>query len=363
MGDRAYRGRHRKQSKVAKTAAALTVTATIPGLSLVAPGTAEAAPPGGWGPIIACESGGNAKAQNPSSSASGLFQMLDSTWHGLGGKGRAKDASEAEQYSRAEKLYSQSGLSPWAASKSCWKGKVSQNPAPKPPAPPPVKPESPPSIGAGDGNYTVKPGDTLAKIAEGHGTTWQKIYDANRNVVKNPSLIRPGQRLHVNEITSSAPVELKAQSSTLVAPPATIPLPLALPLPVPLPVPAPAPAAIPTLADKLASQLDRGFGGVPPKVAQAGNLIKGMFDVERVYGVGSRSGASDHPSGHAIDFMVDSRPVGDRIADFVLRNKALLNVKYIIWRQRYNDGSGWESMEDRGSVTANHYDHVHVSFR
>ncbi len=35
---------------------------------------------------------------------------------------------------------------------------------------------------------------------------------------------------------------------------------------------------------------------------------------------------------------------------------------YVIWRQRYNDGSGWDPMEDRGSITANHYDHVHVSF-
>ena len=34
----------------------------------------------------------------------------------------------------------------------------------------------------------------------------------------------------------------------------------------------------------------------------------------------------------------------------------------MIWRQRINFGSGWQLMEDRGGVTANHYDHVHVSF-
>ena len=37
---------------------------------------------------------------------------------------------------------------------------------------------------------------------------------------------------------------------------------------------------------------------------------------------------------------------------------------YIIWRQRYYDirtGAGWRMMADRGGVTANHYDHVHVS--
>jgi hypothetical protein len=37
---------------------------------------------------------------------------------------------------------------------------------------------------------------------------------------------------------------------------------------------------------------------------------------------------------------------------------------YIIWKQRYYDirsGGGWDMMSDRGGVTANHYDHVHVS--
>lgn len=59
--------------------------------------------------------------------------------------------------------------------------------------------------------------------------------------------------------------------------------------------------------------------------------------------------------------MVD--PVtGDRIASYVLSRQDEFGVKYVIWRQRYNDGSGWDLMEDRGSVTANHYDHVHISF-
>jgi hypothetical protein len=34
----------------------------------------------------------------------------------------------------------------------------------------------------------------------------------------------------------------------------------------------------------------------------------------------------------------------------------------VIWRQRINSGTGWRAMEDRGSITQNHYDHVHVSF-
>jgi hypothetical protein len=78
-----------------------------------------------WSPIIQCESGGNPRAQNASSSASGLFQFLDTTWRGLGGStAHAKDASGAEQYAIANKAYAQSGLAPWAASRPCWGGKV-----------------------------------------------------------------------------------------------------------------------------------------------------------------------------------------------------------------------------------------------
>jgi hypothetical protein len=78
-----------------------------------------------WNAIIQCESGGNPHAQNAGSSASGLFQFLDSTWRGLGGStAHAKDASVAEQYAIANKAYAQSGLTPWAASQPCWGGKV-----------------------------------------------------------------------------------------------------------------------------------------------------------------------------------------------------------------------------------------------
>ncbi|SDK89711.1 coiled-coil domain-containing protein [Nonomuraea jiangxiensis] len=84
-----------------------------------------------------------------------------------------------------------------------------------------------------------------------------------------------------------------------------------------------------------------------------------------------RAGASgEHPLGRACDFMMSSggtipssanNALGDRIADWALKNKGRLGVKYVIWKQRINMGSGWRSMADRGSVTENHYDHVHIS--
>lgn len=101
--------------------------------------------------------------------------------------------------------------------------------------------------------------------------------------------------------------------------------------------------------------------GTQPHVARVGNHILSKFQVDSVGGRASRSGTSDHPSGLALDFMVDTA-TGNALADYVLANRKAFGVSYVIWRQRYNDGGGWSTMEDRGSVTANHYDHVHVSF-
>jgi hypothetical protein len=59
--------------------------------------------------------------------------------------------------------------------------------------------------------------------------------------------------------------------------------------------------------------------------------------------------------------MVD-RATGDSLAACALHNRDALGVSYVIWRQRIDTGSGFKPMEDRGSPTANHFDHVHVSF-
>lgn len=104
-----------------------------------------------------------------------------------------------------------------------------------------------------------------------------------------------------------------------------------------------------------------GLGAVKAHVRRAAEFIGCRFGEPTMYGVAGRGGTSDHPSGKAIDFMVDRR-TGDALARCALANKDALGVTYVIWRQRMNDGSGWSPMEDRGGVTANHFDHVHVSF-
>jgi len=88
--------------------------------------------------------------------------------------------------------------------------------------------------------------------------------------------------------------------------------------------------------------------------------------VQSAYGLSSiggyRPNAGEHSTGQAVDFMISGRGQGDAIAAFVQSHAGQFNVEYVIWRQRYwVPGAGWDPMSDRGSATANHYDHVHVT--
>lgn len=79
----------------------------------------------------------------------------------------------------------------------------------------------------------------------------------------------------------------------------------------------------------------------------------------------------DHPSGRAVDIMMPNAgapkdvPLGNAIAKYFQENAAEYGIYYMIWRQRIwkaTDPVGqWTGMSDRGSPTANHMDHVHIS--
>jgi hypothetical protein len=73
----------------------------------------------------------------------------------------------------------------------------------------------------------------------------------------------------------------------------------------------------------------------------------------------------EHSQGLALDIMVSGSSLGDQIAEYVRANSGSLGVSEVIWAQRIwtveRSGDGWRWMEDRGSTTANHYDHVHVT--
>lgn len=66
--------------------------------------------------IVMCESGGNYRAENPYSTASGAYQILDSTWAGYGGYSHASHAPPAVQDAKAAQLWAGgAGISHWAA--------------------------------------------------------------------------------------------------------------------------------------------------------------------------------------------------------------------------------------------------------
>ena len=80
---------------------------------------------------------------------------------------------------------------------------------------------------------------------------------------------------------------------------------------------------------------------------------------------GGYAARGEHASGKAIDIMTSDSTLGGQIAAFLQRNASALNLYDIIWQQHIwtpvRASEGWRSMSDRGSATANHFDHVHVS--
>lgn len=72
----------------------------------------------------------------------------------------------------------------------------------------------------------------------------------------------------------------------------------------------------------------------------------------------------EHGQGRAIDIMITGE-TGWEVAEFLRANYSALGIEYIIYSQKMwsveRGGEGWRYMSDRGSTTANHYDHVHVT--
>ena len=109
--------------------------------------------------------------------------------------------------------------------------------------------------------------------------------------------------------------------------------------------------------------------GLQPQTAAFKEEVASLFGITSFSGY--RPGdPGDHGKGLAIDFMVPvSSVLGDQVADYAIQNMASRGISYIIWKQRfyapfpskYGPAYTWNPMPDRGSITENHYDHVHVS--
>lgn len=110
--------------------------------------------------------------------------------------------------------------------------------------------------------------------------------------------------------------------------------------------------------------------GIKPHVEEFRQIIYKKFGITDIGGY--RAGdPQDHGQGLALDVMVpEGSKLGDDVAQFAIDNKEAAGITYIIWKQRFYMGvdnkygvaNTWNKMEDRGSKTENHFDHVHISF-
>jgi uncharacterized protein YraI len=105
--------------------------------------------------------------------------------------------------------------------------------------------------------------------------------------------------------------------------------------------------------------------GLTADAVRVHRAICAQFPQIKSFGGVRADSLPEHPSGRALDAMVSDASLGRQIADWVRANRKQLGVSEIIYAQRIwtvqRGGEGWRSMSDRGSASANHYDHVHVT--
>ncbi|WP_199550772.1 transglycosylase family protein [Streptomyces sp. N35] len=221
-------GKHRRLTKSEKAVRAVTL-AGVAGTAIAAPlmtaGSASAATTSEWDQVAQCESGGNWSINTGNGYYGGL-QFSASTWSGYGGTAyapTADQATKAQQIAIGEKVLAGQGKGAWP---SCGVGLsnasngagAAQESAPQQQAP---KQESAPQresapkadrsqrtvetptgkkVEKGDGEYKVKSGDTLSKIAEAHDVKggWEKLFKLNDDIVDDADFIFPGQQLHLS---------------------------------------------------------------------------------------------------------------------------------------------------------------------
>jgi resuscitation-promoting factor RpfB len=134
----------------------------------------------------------------------------------------------------------------------------------------------------------------------------------------------------------------------------------------PRPTPAPSPEPTPVLSDAPCPSGSGVEDGLTSDTVDLYRAVCAEFpEVDTYYGL--RVGDDGpHGDGRALDIMVYSdSALGDAIAAWVRAHHARLDASQVIWAQRIwtvaRSSEGWRWLEDRGSVTANHYDHVHVT--
>lgn len=109
--------------------------------------------------------------------------------------------------------------------------------------------------------------------------------------------------------------------------------------------------------------------GLSPAALNVMRCAIANFGDTEISGMIGRTGNGDHPTGHAVDYMVYAdRALGQQVADWAVANAEALDVKYVIWYQQFwNPTAGaWEDCNNNNCYagpddTLAHRDHVHIS--
>ncbi|MBD3141640.1 coiled-coil domain-containing protein [Microbispora bryophytorum] len=127
------------------------------------------------------------------------------------------------------------------------------------------------------------------------------------------------------------------------------------------------------LMAKYGFQTPDAGSGLTQRLVTVRNVIMSQFPMPFSVGCLRAGDPGEHGKGRACDFMMSSggrmpdavaKERGDALAQWCIQHASEYGIMYIIWQQRYYDmrtRAGWRMMSDRGGITANHYDHVHVS--
>ncbi|MFE9726570.1 transglycosylase family protein [Streptomyces sp. NPDC005794] len=224
------KGKHRRPSKAVRIATLAGVTGAAVAVPLMGATGASAASVDTWDAVAQCESGGNWSINTGNGYYGGL-QFSQSSWAAAGGTqyaARADLATKDQQIAAAEKLLDLQGPGAWACAGaggltndgvdpgvdtgSEKNGDTAPQAAPEREAEQPAtrseKREAPAAtvttptgekVEKGDGEYKVKAGDTLSKIADAKKVKggWEKLFELNDDIVDDADLIFPGQQLHL----------------------------------------------------------------------------------------------------------------------------------------------------------------------
>ena len=207
---------------------------------------------------------------------------------------------------------------------------------------------------------------------------------AEAPVVEVPAAETPAQPAVPETPSYGAPavnVEIQNQE---VAPAAPQSAPAAEAAPAETPAPAEeAPAAQPAAVETAAAPEVQPVASTPasgntiptdpnlqPQAEAFRQEIAAKFGITNIGGY--REGdPEDHGKGLAVDVMVPTNSeLGDQVAQYAIDNMDRAGISYIIWKQQfympvnniYGPANTWNQMPDRGGDTANHNDHVHISF-